>query len=88
MRIDRIDTHSLFNKHYKRLPKRIKEVAKIKELIFRENPYHPALRTYKLHGEEKEVWSFWIVQAYRIKFIFIAESSVLFLDVGTHDIYQ
>ena len=88
MRIEQIDTHPTFEKHYKRLSKRIKNAAKAKEIIFRENPHYSVLKTHKLHGQEKDVWSFSVIHAYRIKFIFIDAQSVLFLDIGTHDIYR
>ncbi len=88
MRIKTIETRSLFDKHYRKLPRRIKELAKEKERLFRENPFDPHLETHKLHGKEKETWAFSINRNYRIKFLFVAEDTVLFLDAGTHDIYE
>ena len=88
MRIDRIDTHSTFEKHYKRLSKGVKETAKAKESIFRNNPFQAMLDTHKLHGKDRGAWAFSVNQKYRIKFIFLADNSVLFLDIGTHDIYR
>ena len=88
MRIRTIRVTSLFEKHYRKLPKRVKEEAKKRERVFREHPFHSTLRTHKLHGVEKEAYAFWISYSYRIKFIFLDEESVLFLDVGTHDIYS
>ena len=84
MRIGIIRTNRIFEKNYKKLPKRIKEKAKKKEKI---NPFNPILKTHKLHGEDKECWGFWIDYFYRIKFIFLNNEEVLFLDIGTHDIY-
>ncbi|MDO9288047.1 MAG: hypothetical protein Q7T83_04585 [Thermodesulfovibrionales bacterium] len=77
-----------FEKNYKSLPKKVKEKAKEKEAIFRERPFAPILKTHKLSGKEKEAWAFSIDYSYRIKFIFLTEEKVLFLDVGTHDIYK
>lgn len=88
MKIKEIRISSLFEKHYKKLPKEIKERAKEKEKIFRENPFDPRLKTHKLHGKEKEVWAFWVNPIYRIKFIFLSDEEVLFLDIGTHKIYK
>ena len=45
-------------------------------------------RTHKLSGKEKEVWAFWVNFRYRIKFLFLNNGEVLFLDIGTHDIYK
>ncbi|OHA00151.1 MAG: hypothetical protein A3C07_00170 [Candidatus Sungbacteria bacterium RIFCSPHIGHO2_02_FULL_47_11] len=62
--------------------------AKEREQIFREDAFDPRLRTHKLHGKNQHSWAFWIDYNYRIKFIFLDEGEVLFLDVGTHDIYR
>jgi mRNA-degrading endonuclease YafQ of YafQ-DinJ toxin-antitoxin module len=77
-----------FERNYKKLPKAIKEKAKEKEKILRNNPFDVRLETHKLHGREEGVWAFWVNRKYRIKFIFLAKAEVLFLDIGTHDIYQ
>lgn len=77
-----------FEKHYRRLPTKIKEKAKGKEFIFRENPFDLRLKTHKLSGKNKRCWAFWIDRFFRIKFIFLSKREVLFLDIGTHDIYK
>ncbi len=88
MKIKVIFTRSRFDKNYKKLSKRIKDKAKEKEKIFRENPFDPRLGTHKLSGKEKECWAFDIDYHYRIKFIFLSNEEVLFLDIGTHGIYK
>ena len=88
MIIKEIKFSFLFEKRYKKLSEKIKARAKEREKIFRVNPFHPILKTHKLSGEEKEAWAFWINYSYRIKFIFTGGNSVLFLDIGTHDIYK
>lgn len=88
MRVKEIRIYQQFEKSYKKLSQKVKAGAAIKEKIFKENPFHPTLKTHKLHGKEKEAWAFWINQKYRIKFIFLEEGVVLFLDIGTHDIYE
>lgn len=88
MKIKSIFTHPKFDKSYKKLPKKIKEKAKKKEKIFRENPLDPRLRTHKLHGKEKESWAFDVDRSYRIKFLFLLNEEVLFLAIGPHDIYK
>ena len=80
-----IETHPRFDKRYRNLTKKIKEAAKHKEQIFRTDPFHPSLRTHKLHGKDKDAWAFSINQKYRIKFLFLGEHRVPFLNVGTHD---
>ena len=88
MSIKEIKISPLFEKQYKKLPKQIKEKAKEKERIFRENPFHPILKTHKLSGKDKECWALWITYSYRIKFIFLSNEEVLFLGIGTHEIYK
>lgn len=44
---------SKFIKAYKKLSKEIKKKAKEKELIFRENPFNPRLKTHPLTGKYK-----------------------------------
>jgi mRNA-degrading endonuclease RelE of RelBE toxin-antitoxin system len=88
MEIREIKISPLFERHYRKLPKEIKERAKRKEKIFRKNPFDPRLKTHKLHGKEKECWAFWIDYKYRIKFIFLSDEEVLFLDIGPHGIYK
>ena len=87
-RIKEVEYSKNFLKSLRKLPVRIIDQAEEKEKIFKENPFHPVLKTHKLSGKEKEVWAFWINHSYRIKFIFLSSEKVLFLDVGTHDIYR
>ena len=77
-----------FKRNYRKLPKKIKERAKEKEATFRINPFDLSLKTHKLSGKEQGVWAFWINDSYRIKFVFLPNREVLFLDIGTHEIYQ
>ena len=88
MRIGMIHLTERFEKEYRRLPKTVKETTQKKETIFRENPFDPRLETHKLHGKDKEAWSFSVNRLYRVKFIFLTSQSVLFLEVGTHEIYR
>ena len=88
MSVAEIRTSTLFEKQYRKLPKKIKELAKQKEISFRKNPFHPSLETHKLHGKDKGAWAFSINRKYRIKFLFVEDGNVLFLEAGLHDIYQ
>lgn len=87
-RIKRVEYSNKFLKSLKRLPQKIIKEAEKKEEIFKENPFHPILRTHKLSGRDKESWGLWITLSYRIKFIFLSDEKVLFLEIGTHDIYK
>jgi len=88
----RIEYSEKLLKSLKRLPNKLIEKAYEKEKIFKENPLYPLLRTHKLHGKDKDCWAFWIDYKYRIKFrikfIFLSDDEVLFLDIGPHNIYN
>ena len=87
MEIREILVTQKFARQYEKLPEKIRYEARAREAVFRGNVFDPRLATHKLHGKEKEAWAFSITRAYRIKFIFLKEQSVLFLEIGTHDIY-
>lgn len=77
-----------FLKQASRLPQNIIDIVGAREIIFRENPFDPRLKTHKLHGKEKELLAFSVMQSYRIIFIFLSPQHVLFLEIGTHAIYK
>ena len=81
---------SKFRRAYKKLPKQVKEKAKLKEKIFRENIFTPHLETHSLGGKYKGYWAFSIDYSYRIMFKFLnaTKTKVAFINVGTHDIYK
>lgn len=84
----RVEYSRVFLKSAARLSIHIIELADHKEELFKADPFHPSLETHKLHGKDKGVWAFSINRKYRIKFVFLNDESVLFLDIGTHDIYN
>ncbi|MBI2639438.1 MAG: type II toxin-antitoxin system mRNA interferase toxin, RelE/StbE family [Candidatus Sungbacteria bacterium] len=86
--VKEIRTVPYFDRRYRKLPLKVKKKAKEKENIFRNNPFDSRLHTHKLHGENENSWAFWIDYTYRIKFVFLAKEEVLFLDIGTHDMYK
>lgn len=74
-----------FLKRLKKLPKYILEKAEEREKIFRNDLFDPRLDTHKLHGKDKDHWSYSIDRKYRIKFLFLENGDVLYLTVGAHD---
>ncbi|PJE73773.1 MAG: type II toxin-antitoxin system mRNA interferase toxin, RelE/StbE family [Candidatus Terrybacteria bacterium CG10_big_fil_rev_8_21_14_0_10_41_10] len=76
---------SRFVKNYKKLPERIKLKAELKEAIFKINPFDQRLETHKLHGKDKEFWSYSIDNKYRIKFLLTSNDEALYLNVGLRD---
>ena len=85
-----LDQGTLFKKAYQKLPKQIKVKAKEKEKIFREDSFNPILETHRLHGKYRNYWAFSIDKSYRIMFQFLntTKEKVVFINVGTHDIYK
>lgn len=77
-----------FRRQYKKLPKKIKACAEKREVIFRKNPFDPRLKTRKLHGSQKGFMSFSIDYSYRIIFEFVDADTVIFYEIGIHDIYE
>lgn len=80
---------SKFNREYRKLSERIKDIAEEKEKIFRKNPYDQKLKIHKLKGKFKDFWSFSIDFKYRIVFEFSNDKKIAyFYSVGDHDVYQ
>ena len=79
---------SKFAREYRKLPVGVKRRAEPAELLFRENPFHPRLKTHKLHGRFREYWAFSIDEKYRIIFEFHTKNIVWFHSVGDHSIYE
>lgn len=86
--IEKIFYHRNFKKHYQELPKKIKILAEEREGVFRKNPQDPRLKIHKLSGRLKNIWSFSVDKNYRILFIYHKNREIIFLDIGTHEIYK
>lgn len=67
----------------KKDPKLAKLIAKQLNL-FKVNPKHKSLRTHKLSGELKNLWSISISQSIRMIYI-LDKDEAYFIDIGTHD---
>ena len=80
--------HPQFRNSYQKLSLNIRKITETKEQIFRKNPFDQRLKTHKLHGPLKGLYSFWITWNYRVLFEFIGNNKVIFYDVGTHEIYS
>ena len=79
---------SKFEREYRALPKRVKIVAEEKEMLFKDDPHDPRLRTHKLRGPLRGYWAFSINNTYRIIFEFADRHTAWFHSVGDHSIYQ
>ena len=77
-----------FKRQYKKLSEEIKSHAEKREAVFRKNPFDPRLKTHKLHGSQDGFMSFSVDYSYRIIFEFYNPDTVIFYEIGTHDIYE
>jgi mRNA-degrading endonuclease YafQ of YafQ-DinJ toxin-antitoxin module len=53
--------------------------------IFTTDPFDPSLKTHKLSGKLKDVWSFSVDYDARVLFYFESDGNAVFIDVGSHD---
>jgi len=78
---------SRFEREFKKLTKKIQNLAEEKEEIFRKNPFDLRLDTHKLHGPLRTFWAFSVDYKNRIIFEFCDKNSVRFYSIGDHNIY-
>ena len=88
MPIAKIYPTTHFVKSYKNLPEKIRTLSRQKEGIFLADPFDSQLKTHKLKGRLKHYWSYSVDYQYRVMFRFIDNTTVLYLDIGKHDIYR
>ena len=82
-----------FSSSFKRaFKKKIKGRKEIEDLfwetvdLFIQDPFHASLKTHKLSGKLKDLWSFSIEYDLRVIFYFEDKNSkAVFVDIGTHD---
>jgi mRNA-degrading endonuclease YafQ of YafQ-DinJ toxin-antitoxin module len=79
--------HHNFIKQLKKLHLDLREEVLRKIEIFEENHMHISLKTHRLQGKMKNLYSFSVNYRYRIVFE-INSDEALFLEIGTHDLYK
>lgn len=52
---------------------------------FIDHPFNPSLRTHKLHGDLKDLWSFTVASDLRIIFYFNQARDAVLVDIGSHN---
>lgn len=77
-----------FKRDYKKLSKKLQELLKQKGRLFAQEPFHPLLRTHKLTGKLKGLWSFSVDYRNRVIFRFRGSLEVELLRVGDHSVYR
>lgn len=76
-----------FEKYTKKLSPIERKEVRARLRVFQTDAFDVRLKTHKLHGELRVYWSFSISRQHRIIFRFINATTVLFVDVGGHEIY-
>lgn len=73
------DLEKIYKKNKKLFQQIEKQITR-----FEQNPKHPSLRTHKLTGNMKNLWSISISEGYRMVYILLDEGTALFVKIGTH----
>lgn len=77
-----------FQKKYKKLPKPLRTLTKIRLDIFRAFPFAAELRTHKLSGKLDGLWAFSVNFQIRIIFEFLERNTIHLLSIGDHSVYR
>jgi len=84
-------TTSSFRRALAKLSPTQKRSAKKAFQLFKEDPFHPRLRTHKIHRlsslYNKTIYSVWIESDLRAVF-YIEGRAIVSVDIGTHAIYR
>jgi len=83
-----IEVTPRFEKSFSKLPEDIQKLVVGKKVLFEADPFSPKLKTHKLSGRLKGLWSFSVNFSYRILIEFLGKEAVLFHDIGDHSIYK
>lgn len=77
-----------FVRDFKKLPIELQEEALEKIDLFKDVENHKKLKVHKLKGRLASIYSFSVIYSHRIVFSYESKDTVVFLAVGTHDIYK
>ncbi|MDP2721098.1 MAG: type II toxin-antitoxin system mRNA interferase toxin, RelE/StbE family [bacterium] len=88
MKPRRISYSPNFFKSLKKFPKSQLKFLRKQEQIFKEDIFDPRLKTHKLKGRLSEFYSFSISYQWRIVFHFEKDESIVFDNIGTHEVYK
>ncbi len=77
-----------FVRDFKKLPVELQEEALERIDLFKNVENHKKLKVHKLKGRLEDCYSFSITYSHRIVFSYESKDTVVFLAVGSHDIYK
>ena len=78
-----------FKRRFKKIVKNNIDInLKFKEKLelLKENPFHPFLKTHKLGGRLQDYMAFSVDYNIRVIFKLIDKTTVLLIDIGSHDV--
>ena len=77
-----------FVREFKKLSLEVQEEAFERIDLFKNVENHQKLKVHKLKGRMLDFFSFSVTYSHRIVFSFETKDEVVFLAIGTHDIYK
>lgn len=77
-----------FVREFKKLPADLRDEAKERIMQFRDPLNHQKLKVHKLKGKLRNYYSFSVTYSHRIVFDYESPEVVVFIAIGTHDIYR
>lgn len=86
--VSKIVYSSRFEKSFQHLQPWTKLLALKKDRLFRQNLFHPSLETHKLGGKFEGTWAYSINKDFRVHFYFLSDDIVVYVNLGTHEIYK
>ena len=84
----RVEVTSRFQRSFNALPLTLQRLTTERVAWLAAHPFDPRLKTHKLKGRLKGVWSFSVTHAHRVLITFPQPGVALLHDVGTHDVYR
>ena len=88
MKPKEIKYSSVFIKSLKSFPKSQLRFLTKQEQIFKEDIFDPRLKTHKLKGKLADFYSFSISYHWRIVFHVEDKETIIFDNIGTHEVYK
>ena len=80
----KIVTNKKFDKGVKKQPIKIQKELKKRLYLFFEDMNHPILKTHKLSGKLKDLWSFNVSGDVRVVFDKSQKNVIILVDIGSH----
>ncbi|PIW96661.1 type II toxin-antitoxin system mRNA interferase toxin, RelE/StbE family [Candidatus Kaiserbacteria bacterium CG_4_8_14_3_um_filter_38_9] len=77
-----------FLRNFKKLSSDVQTEAKFKISLFTNPVNHEQLKVHSLKGKLKDFQSFSVTYSHRIVFQYESANTVVFMSIGTHDIYK